>query len=100
VDWPQRVLICLRYGIGDVIMELPALRAVCAHWPHAHFTTLGAHPALELPQGDPDFNTQACVQDFGFAHWGDCGTATARRHFGDWFAEQEFDCVYSMLLTQ
>lgn len=93
MDWPNRILVCLRYGIGDVIMELPALRAVRAQWPRAHVTVLGARPALELLDDDPDFDARVCVQDFGFDHWGDWGRPQAHDAFWDWYNANGFDCV-------
>ncbi len=38
----RRILVCLRYGIGDVVMELPVLDALRAAVPRAHITALGA----------------------------------------------------------
>ncbi len=89
----KRVLVCLRYGIGDVVMELPALRHLRAQSPDVHVTALGARPATELLEGDPVIDALACVQDFGFEHWGDRGGDAARRRAADWLAEQGFDCV-------
>ncbi len=89
----RRVLICLRYGIGDVVMELPALRQLRAEWPDTHLTALGAHPATELIEGDPVCDRLARIQDFGFEHWGDRGDEAVRRRAADWLAAQRFDCV-------
>ena len=44
----RRILVCLRYGIGDVVMELPVLDALRSALPRAHITALGAYPAIEL----------------------------------------------------
>lgn len=89
----KRALICLRYGIGDVVMEMPALRHLRANWPDTHLTALGAHPATELLEGDPVVDALARVQDFGFGHWGDAGTAAARQRAADWVTENAFECV-------
>jgi len=93
METPQRLLVCLRYGIGDVVMELPALRALRTRWPGAHLTLLGARPSLELLEDDPDFDALVCVQDLGFEHWGDRGQPQAHAAFWDWFSRQDFDCV-------
>lgn len=89
----QRMLVCLRYGIGDVVMELPALRYLRAQWPDAHLTALGAHPATELLQDDPVFDRVVRVQDLGFEHWGDRGDERVRRRAGEWLADHAFGCV-------
>jgi ADP-heptose:LPS heptosyltransferase len=90
---PQRVLVCLRYGIGDVVMELPALRALRAEWPDAQLCALGAWPALELLEGDPLFQRIVSIQGFGFHHWGDEGTAEARAELKQWCRDAGFDHV-------
>jgi ADP-heptose:LPS heptosyltransferase len=90
---PQQVLICLRFGIGDVVMELPALRGLRAEWPQAHFCALGAWPAIELLEGDPLFEDVLSIQAFGFVHWGDEGTPAAREALTGWCRKRRFDCV-------
>lgn len=89
----QRILVCLRYGIGDVVMEMPALRGLRSARPAAEIWLLGARPALELFVGDPDFQALICVQDFGFSHWGDPGDARARENFHLWFTQADIACV-------
>jgi ADP-heptose:LPS heptosyltransferase len=89
----ERLLICLRYGIGDVVMEMPALRGLRAQHPRAHFTALGAWPALELIEGDPLFDTHRGVQDFGFRHWGDRGGEAERDAVRGWIEANGFDRV-------
>ncbi|HET8701416.1 MAG TPA: glycosyltransferase family 9 protein [Nitrococcus sp.] len=89
----RRVLICLRYGIGDLVMELPALRHLRREWPNAHLTALGAWPAVELLEGDRIVDELVRVQDLGFEHWWDPGTEAARQRAEDWFGQGEFDLV-------
>lgn len=89
----RRVLICLRYGIGDLVMELPALRHLRREWPSAHLTALGASPAVELLEGDQVVDKLVRVQDFGFDHWWDYGTDTAREKATEWFRQGEFDLI-------
>jgi ADP-heptose:LPS heptosyltransferase len=91
---PERVLICLRYGIGDVVMEMPALRGLRAQHPQAHFTALGAWPALELIEGDPLFDAHRGIQDFGFRHWGDRGGEAERDAVRGWIRANRFDRVF------
>jgi ADP-heptose:LPS heptosyltransferase len=90
---PERVLICLRYGIGDVVMEMPALRGLRAQYPRAHFTALGAWPALELIEGDPLFDAHRGIQDFGFRHWGDRGGDAERKAVAGWIRANGFHRV-------
>lgn len=90
---PQRILLCLRFGIGDVVMELPALRALRAEWPAAHLVALGARPAVQLLEHDTDVDEVACIQDLGFQHWGDRGTRAVREAAARWFQERNFDLV-------
>jgi ADP-heptose:LPS heptosyltransferase len=89
----NRILICLRYGIGDLVMELPALRELRAQLPHAHLTALGAAPAVELLKDNSDFDAVFPVQSFGFQHWGDQGTAAARRRLAKWLIAGKFEWV-------
>ena len=86
----QRVLVCLRYGIGDVVMETPALRALRAERPQARLTALGAWPVLELFAGDPVFDRLQGIQEFGFRHWGDRGSAVARERIAAWLDAHDF----------
>ncbi len=89
----RKILLCLRYGIGDLVMELPALETLRAAAPAAHITALGAYPAVELLQGDPRVDAIQCVQDLGFTHWGDGGSAEARQAFGAWLERGGFDLI-------
>lgn len=95
----ERILVCLRYGIGDVVMEMPALRGLRAQHPHAHLTALGAWPALELIEGDPLFDALRGVQDFGFRHWGDRGTEAERARVAAWVDRNRFDRVLDVSHT-
>lgn len=88
-----RILVCLRYGIGDLIMQLPALEALRAAATGARMTGLAAHPAVELLQGDPRFDRVACVQDMGFGHLGEPGRDADRAGFADWLRRERFDLI-------
>lgn len=39
------ILVCMRYGIGDVVMQTPALDALRHAAPNAHIVALGATPS-------------------------------------------------------
>lgn len=90
----SKILLCLRYGIGDLVMELPALDALRAAWPKAHLTALGSRPAIELLEEDPCLDALLAVEDFGFSHWGDEGTAPVRDAFRTWLQAEHFDAVF------
>lgn len=90
---PRKILFCLRYGIGDLIMELPALDSLRQAKPSVHLTLLGARPAIELLQGDRRPDLLAAIQDFGLTDWGDPGTPEVRRHLAGWLAQEQFDLV-------
>jgi ADP-heptose:LPS heptosyltransferase len=93
LPFARRILLCLRYGIGDLVMQLPVLDILRQTLPTAHLTALGAQPALQILEGDPRFNALASVQDWGLSHWGDRGTAASRRQIAAWLADQNFDLV-------
>lgn len=89
----RKILLCLRYGIGDLVMELPALDALRRAAPKALIVGLGARPALQLLEGDPRVDFLACVQEWGLEHWGDPGTADSRGKIMAWLREEAFDLV-------
>ncbi len=89
----RHILLCLRYGIGDVVMELPALDALRQAAPQARITALGALPALELLDGDQRVDRLQSVQNLGLHHWGDFGTAAIQARIRRWLAEEKFDLV-------
>lgn len=88
-----RILVCLRYGIGDLIMELPALELLRSAFPEAEITAIGAEPAVELLKGDWRVDSVESVQRFGFTHWGDWGGDDSRRALEAWLDERHFDLI-------
>ena len=44
----SNVLLCLRYGIGDLITELPLIDRLRESLPEATIIGLGAEPAVEI----------------------------------------------------
>lgn len=88
-----RILVCLRWGIGDLVMELPLLQAVRRAVPDACITALGSAPAIDLLAGERCVDQLVSVQDLGFAHWGDAGDERARRRLLEWCRERRFDCI-------
>ncbi|WP_027366880.1 glycosyltransferase family 9 protein [Desulfocurvibacter africanus] len=89
----RRILVCLRYGIGDVVMETPALRALRRASPRAHITALGAAPATALVARNQGVDEVVAVQGFGLRHWGDYGDAVATTEVERWLDERNFDAV-------
>lgn len=89
----RHILVCLRYGIGDVVMETPALTALRAHVPEARLIMLGAEPAVELLRGDPRADEVHAYQGFGIRHRWDRGSGVAARAAGAWLDERAFDLV-------
>ncbi len=93
VPEPRRALICLRYGIGDLVMQWPALEALRRTWPDAHIVAVGAEPAIELLEGDPLVDERVSVHRFGLSHWGDWGDPERRAAIAAWVRAGEFDVI-------
>jgi ADP-heptose:LPS heptosyltransferase len=93
MDWDRarRILLCLRYGIGDVVMETPVLTALRRAAPAARITALGAPPAVELLRGDPRVDEVVGIDRWGVSHRWDEGTPAARRAIAAWVTGEAFD---------
>ena len=89
----RRVLLCLRYGIGDVIMELPVVETLRRMLPNARITGLGASPALELLENDPRIDMLPGIHIWGLHHWGDSGDSTVKTCIKHWIRQEEFDLI-------
>ena len=89
-----QILVCLRWGIGDMVMEIPALNALRHHAPGVKITIIGADPAIQLLEEDAGVNFRLSYQQFGFTHWGDEGTASTRGKFANWLRRKKFDVVF------
>ncbi len=87
----KRVLVCLRYGIGDVVMELPVLDALRAALPRARITALGASPAIELLGGDTRVDEVESLQGFGLKHRWDRGHRWTQAALAAWVDAHAFD---------
>lgn len=92
-----RILLCLRWGIGDLVMQLPLLDALRQFAPQAELTAVGARPAVELLEGDGRVDRVWEAQALGFEHWGDLGSDAARRAFTARCRVERFDCVLERL---
>jgi ADP-heptose:LPS heptosyltransferase len=89
----RKILLCLRYGIGDVVMQLPAIEALRQAAPAAPLSALGAEPAVELLAGDRRVDRLLSVQRWGFDQWGDTGTPASREEVRRWLENERFDLV-------
>jgi ADP-heptose:LPS heptosyltransferase len=89
----SNILLCLRYGIGDLVMELPVLDRLREVLPKATITGLGAQPAVEILEGDDRLNEVVSIQNWGIRHLGDPGDAQAHRRFSDWLVARRFDLI-------
>jgi ADP-heptose:LPS heptosyltransferase len=89
----KNILICLRWGIGDLVMETQALDALRSHVPTAHIIAIGAVPATELLEGDPRLDGGCTYQGFEITHWGDEGSPAKRKKFVQWMQRMQFDAI-------
>lgn len=91
----RRILVCLRWGIGDVVTELPALAALRRAAPWARLDALGAPPALELVEGEGDVDVDGVwsTAALGLRHWGDPGDGASHAEIRAWLAGCGFDLV-------
>lgn len=100
VRWPgadaRRILLCLRYGIGDVVSETAFFDSLRAAAPRAHITAIGAQPAIALLAEDPRLDRVIATQRFGL---GDLAfdTPKSRRRMRRWLRGQHFDLVLDAL---
>lgn len=89
----SNILLCLRYGIGDLIMELPILDRLREILPQATLTGLGAEPAVEILEGDRRLNEVVSIQRWGIRHLGDPADEQVCRQFADWLVARRFDLI-------
>ncbi len=89
----HRILVCLRYGIGDMIMEIPVLQTLRETAPQARITALGAAPAVELLEHSGLADQIAVVQDFGLTHWMDPGSPEILSDIHRWLDQNRFDAA-------
>ncbi|MFW5636887.1 MAG: glycosyltransferase family 9 protein [Thermodesulfobacteriota bacterium] len=89
----HRILVCLRYGIGDMIMEMPVLQTLRETAPQARITALGAAPAVELLEHSGLVDKIAVVQDFGLTHWMDPGSPKILADIHQWLDLNRFDAA-------
>lgn len=89
----SNILLCLRYGIGDLIMELPLIDRLREVLPQATITGLGAEPAVEILEEDDRLDDVISIQHWGIQHLGDPADEQVHRQFTDWLQANRFDLV-------
>ena len=89
----RRILICLRYGIGDVVMELPLLETLRHAAPEAHITAMGAAPAIEVLEGAGLVDEIVRYDRWGIRHFWDSGDGPSEANLVLWLEQSEFDVV-------
>lgn len=95
MDLPKtrHILLCLRYGIGDLIMELPVIESLRRRLPQARITAVGARPATEILEESPFVDEVFCIQDWGLIHWGDRGNPQIRADICSWLKKEQPDLI-------
>jgi ADP-heptose:LPS heptosyltransferase len=89
----SNILLCLRYGIGDLIMELPLIDRLRETLPWAKLTGLGAEPAIEVLDDDGRLDEVTSIQQWGIQHLGDPTDESVQQRFTDWLLTNRFDLV-------
>lgn len=95
----KHILFCLRWGIGDVVIQTALLSPLRLHARHARITALGARPATELLFADERVSQVVAMDDFGLLHCWHEGEPDTRERVVDWIAEQRFDAVLDPHVT-
>jgi ADP-heptose:LPS heptosyltransferase len=80
----EHILICLRYGIGDVVMELPLLDALRRPALKARITAIGAAPATELLDGAGLVDEIVTYGRWGIRHFWDSGVEHTQSNLTLW----------------
>jgi len=93
MEGSNNILLCLRYGIGDLIMELPIIDELRAVLPQATITGLGAEPAVEILEGDTRLDEVLSIQQWGIRHLDDPVDDPIRQTLADWLIERRFDLI-------
>ena len=90
----NRLLVCLHYGIGDVVMQMPVLDALKSTFANKRITLLGAQPALELFADDPAWQMVQSIQQWGLKHLGDEGDPFIQKQIAQWMDRRQFDIIF------
>lgn len=93
VDTAHNILFCMRWGIGDLLMQLPVLDELRQHAPaDARLVVLAAAPAADLVEDHPAVDAVARFQDFGLEHRWDASEDASLR-IRSWIERERFDLI-------
>jgi ADP-heptose:LPS heptosyltransferase len=91
-----KVLVCLRYGIGDVVMQLPLLEGLRRAAAQARITATGAAPAIELLEGAGLVDEIVSYSRWGIRHLWDAGSEETVSQVAGWLEEAGFDLAMDL----
>lgn len=91
IENARSIVFCLRYGIGDVVMETPILDALRGAAPAADLTVLGTPPATALLEDDPRVDAVVATDRWGLEHRWDAGDAASRAAIAAWAEHSGYD---------
>jgi ADP-heptose:LPS heptosyltransferase len=92
---PACLVVHCRYGIGDVAMSLPALRAARRAAGKARVVWVAAEPAADLVTLVRQPRDQVLThRRLGLTHWGDEGTPATRDAIERWLATLPMDTLH------
>lgn len=95
----EHVLLCLRYGIGDLTMELPEIEELRRALPASRITALGAQPAIQLLEGTELVDRSISYCRWNINDWYATGTEQTARQIREWLREERFETVFDASQT-
>lgn len=90
----EHVLVCLRYGIGDLTMELPVLEELRKALPASRITALGAQPAVQLLEHTPLVDRLEAYSRWDIYDWYDSGSEEVAGWIRQWLRAERFEAVF------
>ncbi|OQA03753.1 MAG: hypothetical protein BWY69_00260 [Planctomycetes bacterium ADurb.Bin401] len=93
---PIKILLCLRYGIGDLVMELTGINALKKHFSQSHITGIGSYPAIELLENDLRIDTIVGTRQFDIKHLGDEGNNEVEHKIKVWLEKEKFELIVDL----
>jgi len=90
----EHVLLCLRYGIGDLTMELPVLEELRRALPASRITVLGAEPAIQLLEASGLADRFVSYGRWGISDWYSAGDEHTARDVRAWLGRERFEAVF------
>jgi ADP-heptose:LPS heptosyltransferase len=90
----EHILLCLRYGIGDLTMELPVLEELRRALPASRITALGAEPAIQLLETSGLADRVLNYNRWGISDWYSGGAEQAARQVRSWLRKEQFEAAF------